>query len=52
MGILVEDRYLTLVSRLKSEFLWQDSGENDYLDEIRINIEPFLAKIYNEVEGD
>jgi hypothetical protein len=49
-GILVEDRYPTLVSRLKSEFLWQGSGGSGDLDRIRKDIEPFLAKICNEFE--
>lgn len=49
-GILTEERYPALVRRLKTEHSWQGTNQQDDLEKIHIDIEPFLAKIGREFE--
>lgn len=48
--IFAENRYPQLTRRLKSEYEWQGTNEESDLKKIRIDIEPFLAKLGSEFE--
>jgi hypothetical protein len=49
-GNLVENRYPKLTNRLKSQYQWKGTNQENDLQKIREDIEPFLVEVGNEFE--